>query len=111
MDQNPSGSKDVWDSNAHVLALVGQSGEAEWPNESAFGAGLILRLFIARDPNGSSFPGLNTSRFQGAREGHPPRLLADVSKPQPGDLFEVRSVAREQAELVLDRRRRDEGIR
>ena len=39
-----------------------------------------------------------------------PRLLADVSNPQPGNLFEVRPVACEQAELVLDRRRRNESI-
>ena len=39
-----------------------------------------------------------------------PPLLADVSNPQPGNLFEVRPVACEQAELVLDRRRRNESI-
>jgi len=39
-----------------------------------------------------------------------PRLLADVSNPQPGNLFEVRPVACEQAELVLDRRRCHESI-
>ena len=52
----------------------------------------------------------NTYHFQVAPSGLLPGLLADVSNPQPGNLFEVRSVACEQAELVLDRRRRDESI-
>jgi hypothetical protein len=36
---------------------------------------------------------------------------ADVSDPQSWDPLEVRPVASEQAELVFDRRRRDQGIR